>query len=146
MIVTKDTASGLIFIAAGALVVGEAQGHSLGTLLRMGPGYYPTLVGGLTILVGAALIIRSFLRGSVPVPKIAWRELAFLIGAILVAAFSLNRLGLVVSTVLLVVISRLAVRPMHWGGTLALAAALVVVAVAIFWWFLKLPLPLWPWS
>lgn len=146
MIVTKDTASGLVFIAAGALVVIEAQSHSMGTLLRMGPGYYPTLVGGLTILVGAALVARSFLRGSMPVPRIAWRELALLIGAILVAAVSLNRLGLVVSTLLLVVISRLAVRPVHWVGTLVLAAVLAAVAVVIFWWFLQLPLPLWPWS
>ncbi len=146
MIVTKDTASGLIFVAAGALVVIEAQGHPMGTLLRMGPAFYPTLIGGLTIFVGAALIVRSFLKGSVPVPKIAWRELALLIGAILVAAVSLNRLGLVISTVLLVGISRLAVRPMHWVGTLVLAGVLAVVAVVIFWWFLQLPIPLWPWS
>ncbi|MBZ8132401.1 tripartite tricarboxylate transporter TctB family protein [Afifella sp. IM 167] len=144
MTLTKDLVAGLVFILIGLVAVVEAQGHPMGSLLRMGPGYYPTLVGGLTILVGAALAVKGALAGGPRVPQFAWRELALLIGSIVVAAFALERLGLVAATFLLVVISRYASRPFHWRSTLLLAAALSLVGAVIFWWFLKLPIKLWP--
>ncbi len=144
MAVTKDLLSGAIFALVGLIVVIEAQNHAMGSLLRMGPGYYPTFVGVLAMLIGAALIAKSVMQGGPAVPRIAFRETAILTASIIVFAVSLERLGLVISTYLLIGIGSLAVRPYRPLETLLLSTALVIVGAAVFWWFLQLPIPLWP--
>ncbi len=144
MTLTKDLVSGLLFLVIGLVVVVDAQSHAMGTLLRMGPGYYPTLVGSLIVLVGGTLVVKSWLQGGTPVPVIAWRAMALLTTGIVVFALTLDRLGLVISTVLLIFISRLASRPFKPVSTAVLAAAMAVLAALVFWWFLRLPVELWP--
>ena len=144
MTLTKDLVSGIIFAVVGLVVVAEAMTHPLGSLLRMGPGYFPTVIGGLTILFGIALIGKSLLEGGPKVSRLALRELALLIGSIVIFAYALDTLGLVISIFLVVFISRLAARPVRWIETAVLALALALLGTAIFWWFLQLPVELWP--
>lgn len=144
MTVTKDLLSGIIFFLIGLAVVIIAQDYKMGTLVRMGPGYFPVIIGSLTILVGLSLIVKSLIEKPNPLPKFAFRPLFFLLGAIIIFAMTLEKFGLVISTVLLIIVSRFASRPVNWIATLVLSACLVVVAVFIFWYLLKLPLNLWP--
>jgi hypothetical protein len=72
------------------------------------------------------------------------RPFVFLLGAIIIFAITLEHFGLVISTLLLVILSRLAARPVKWIGTLVLCACFVPNAVLIFWYLLRLPLHLWP--
>ena len=144
MTVTKDLLAGLIFSLIGLAVVIIARNYPMGTLVRMGPGYYPIIIGALTILVGLGLIVKSLVETPEPLPNFALRPFVFLLGAIIIFALTLEHFGLVISTLLLVIFSRLAARPVKWIGTLVLSACLVPIAVLIFWYLLRLPLHLWP--
>jgi hypothetical protein len=143
-ILSKDFLSGLIFLAVGIGVIVEARGYPMGSLLRMGPGFFPTMVGSLTAAVGAALIGKAIHSRADGPPALFVRPLFFIIAGVLVFALSLQRLGLVVSTVLLVMITRLASRPVDWIGALVLSVALAGLSVLIFRHLLGLPIRLWP--
>lgn len=144
MTITKDLVSGLIFLAVGVFVVVEAAGYEMGTLLRMGPGYYPVLVGSLIVLVGIVLTLKGVMQGAEELPSFSVRPLFFLMSAIVAFALTLERAGLIVATLLLVLIGRMASqRPIGWTGTAALCVALVATAVFIFWYLLELPMKLW---
>lgn len=144
IVLSKDLLAGALFMLIGVGVVIGALSYPIGSVFRMGPGAFPILVGGLTTLVGVALVAGGLLRGDAALPFLALRPLALMTAAIVVFAVGLDHLGLVISTVLLVVISRLASPPVHWRGTLVLAGMLTVIAVVIFHYFLRLPLELWP--
>lgn len=145
MTFTKDLLSGLIFLAIGAFMVIEAQSYEMGTLLRMGPGYFPTAIGALIFLVGLILSLNGLTEGAEKLPQFNFRPLLVLLAAILAFAFSLETAGLIVATTLLVLIGRMASRnPINWVGTIVLCACLVGTAIVIFWYFLELPLKLWP--
>lgn len=56
----KDFWAGWMYIGFGAVFVIVAQNYSMGSALRMGPAYFPTWLGGLLILLGIAVVARSF--------------------------------------------------------------------------------------
>lgn len=141
---SKDFLAGCLFTGIGAFFFVSAFGYSLGTVFRMGPGAFPLLIGALMTAVGLGLVAVTLARGSELPSFPAWRPFILITVAVVVFAAGLDRLGLVISTVLLVVVSRLASPPVHLVGTGILAACLTVVAVAIFHYFLRLPIELWP--
>ena len=144
MTVSKDLIAGLTFSSIGVAVVIVAGDYPMGTLVRMGPGYFPMIIGSLTILIGLGLILKSLIEKPDPLPKFAFRQPLFLLGAIIIYAVTLERLGLVISTVLLIILSCLADRPVNWIRTLVLSGGLVALALCLFWYLLELPLDVWP--
>jgi len=56
----KDFWSGLMFIAFGAAFMFISQNYTMGTAVRMGPAYFPTVLGGMLIVLGAAVLFRAF--------------------------------------------------------------------------------------
>lgn len=145
MTISKDLVSGLLFLAVGAFLVVEAADYRMGTLLRMGPGYFPVIIGSLILLVGGTLTVKGVMKGAEKLPTFSLRPLVFLLGAILAFALALERTGLIAATILLVLIGRMASqRPMNWKASALLCAVLVGAAVLIFWYLLELPMKLWP--
>ena len=73
MRLTKDVLAGLMFLTFGIGAAVIAQDYSLGTLARMGSGYFPMMVGGVIAVLGLAILIRALLRpeSSEPVPAIS---------------------------------------------------------------------------
>ena len=111
----KDFWSGLMFIGFAGVALVAARDYSLGSAVRMGPGYFPLLLGLVLACIGVMLF-----------------------GALL------EWLGLVVVLVAAVVVSALASRQSRPVEVAALATALAVFSVAVFVYGLRLPLPLWP--
>ena len=56
----KDFWSGLIYICLGSSAMIIARDYSMGTAVKMGPAYFPTILGGLLVLIGTISVIRSF--------------------------------------------------------------------------------------
>ena len=56
----KDFLAGLMFIAFGAAAAGLAQNYNMGTAARMGPGYFPTVLGGVLAVLGVIILMESF--------------------------------------------------------------------------------------
>ena len=99
------------FIAFGAGAAAVAQENALGTLSRMGPGFFPTALGVILALLGCCLSLRALLfsgYGDGSLEGVNWGVLGFILGSVAVFAVSLLELGVLLSIALMIVISSLA--------------------------------------
>lgn len=107
----KDFWAGIFFIAFGAGAAAVAQENALGTLSRMGPGFFPTALGVILALLGCCLSLRALLfsgYGDGSLEGVNWGVLGFILGSVAVFAVSLLKLGVLLSIALMIVISSLA--------------------------------------
>ena len=140
----KDFWSGLMFLAFSAVSLVAAQGYSMGRGGRMGPGYFPTLLGAVLALLGVILVVRSFaLRGDA-VERIQWRPLVVLTACVLLFGLTIQPLGLVIALSATTFVSAFAGRDARLKEAARLSAGLTLLAVLIFVFALRLPLPIWP--
>jgi len=140
----KDLLAGLLYLAIGGAALFFARSYPFGSAFRMGPGYFPMVCGGVLVLLGTILVLRSFVFSDSPPDRIRLRPLLLVLGATALFALGIERFGLAVSTTLVVVVSYLAndrPRPLE---ALLLALVLVAMAVGVFAYGLQLPFRVWP--
>jgi Tripartite tricarboxylate transporter TctB family len=142
----KDFYSGLIFIAFGVAAIGIGSNYALGTAARMGPGYFPRLLGILLIVLGAALSLRALRIRGEPLPGWKWRPTIIVLGSVVLFGLMLNTAGLVLSTVVLIVLSSAASMEFRPKEALISGVLLAALCVGVFVIGLKLQLPIWPGS
>ena len=153
---SPDFLSGLLLTLAGGAFAYGADAYDIGEASQMGPGYFPRLVGALTVIVGAILILRSALdrsRSPAPATEGPWalRPLAFIVAAnlgfgVMVAGLpqlELPPMGLVAGVYVLTVLASFAEPGSKVSVTLALATVLCVIALGITA-LLSLNIPIWP--
>jgi len=141
----KDFWSGLMFMAFGLFFAIGAQNYAFGNAQRMGPAYFPALLGSLLTLVGLAIVAKgltSKIRDDVD--KFHWRPLLLVLGSVLLFAFALKPLGLVLSMVVLVFVCARGGPEYETKEVAILTAALLVLVLAVFIWGLDLAVPVWP--
>lgn len=144
----RDGLAGLFFVVVGLGFLVAAQNYSLGSASRMGPGYFPSLLAGLLILIGSIVGLRSLRStvdadGAIQAP-FSPRSAAIIIGSTLLFAAMLAYAGLIVAVIFLVFTSSAAVgRALHWQ-TFVLAVALAGFSAILFVTLLGLPVPVWP--
>ena len=141
---SADFQSGVMFLALAALGLWLSSGLRLGTAMRMGPGYLPTLVSSLLLALGVATMVLAVARPGPAVERWYLRPLACILISLLVFAFGIERLGLFVTTALVVVVASLATRDSRWGEVLVVAMGLAAFSTALFIWLLGLTIPSWP--
>ncbi len=151
----KDFFSGVMFMGLGAAFAWGATTYNIGTAARMGPGYFPLMLGVLLALIGAAITFTSLVvetEGGGKIGKIAWQPLLFVISGnvafgILLAgipAFKIPAMGLIVAIYALVFIASMAEAGWKFKTTLILATVLAVGSYIAFVVALKLQFPVWP--
>lgn len=151
----KDFFSGLVFVALGVAFALGAKTYQVGDAARMGPGYFPLLLGILLALMGVAIAVSAVLSGppdGAPIGKWAWKPLFFVLtanasfGALLVGVPSLGipGFGLVVAIFALVAIASLAGERFILKEVLILSAVLSVGSYLAFIKLLALQFPVWP--
>jgi len=128
----RDFFSGLMFVVVGVVFAIGATNYSMGSSAKPGAGYFPL----------KSLTIET--EGGDPIGSIAWRPLIVIVVAIAVFGLSINRLGLVISVPILILITSLAGDEFKWLGVLLNAVVLTVFSWLIFVYGLKLTIPLWP--
>jgi hypothetical protein len=140
----KDFWSGLLFIAFGIAAIVIGSNYALGTAARMGPGYFPRILGILLNLLGAVLVLRSLrLQGS-PVPSFKWRPTLIVLGSVVVFGLVVQQVGLMLSTIGLIFFASMASTEFRWKEALISGVFFAVLAIAVFVLGLKLQLPIWP--
>lgn len=142
-----DFWAGLMFIALGVVFAWGATEYSFGSAARPGPGYFPFGLGILLALLGALVLLGALTvqtETGERIGRFAWRPLLIVIGAVLLFAFLLPRLGMVPSLPILVFIAALAGDEFHVGEALILGAVLTAMSYGIFIWGLGLTIPVWP--
>lgn len=140
----QDLYAGLTFIAFGLAAVFFARPLRFGTAAQMGPGYFPSVLGGILALLGLVILIRPLWSIGTRVSPLALRPLLFVTAAVLVFGVLLRPLGLVVATLALVVVARLADREFRVAESALAALVLAAGATALFVYGLRLPFNVWP--
>jgi hypothetical protein len=142
----KNFLTGLLYLAVGAGFSIGATFYKLGDPARMGPGYFPFWLGILLAVFGAIVLAGSMRRGTAVegLPKMDFRPLAWILGALVLFAFMLQPLGLAVSLVVMVLVSSLASHEFEWKGAVLNALVLLAISVGAFIFGLHLQIPLWP--
>jgi len=142
-----DIAAGAIFVGFGLAFALQSLTYDVGTPFRMGPGFFPLLLGGVLTILGAIIVASGFnaeregLIGAVP-----WRGLLLISVALLFFGLTVRGLGVVPSlfvTTSLAGLASVRVRPLT---AIVIAAGLTATSVVVFIVALQLRLPLFgPW-
>ena len=141
----KDFWAGLMFLGFGSYFAIWAVTHyKMGTALRMGPAYFPTLLGGLLAFLGLIVLIQSFAVVGPKVPAFVFRPLLLVLVGCVAFAYLMRPLGLVLATGSLVFITALGGHEFKLKEAAILYVVLIVFAVLVFVKGLTLPFPLWP--
>ncbi|GAB3547658.1 tripartite tricarboxylate transporter TctB family protein [Noviherbaspirillum agri] len=138
----RDFWSGIIFLVFGVAAVVIGRDYTMGTAGRMGPAYFPTVLGALLAIIGAISVVRSLLRSGMPLEKFAIRELILILVAVLLFGFLVRGAGLVVAVPALIVISAFASAKFRLLPAVLLAAGLTAFAILVFVKALGLPMPM----
>jgi putative tricarboxylic transport membrane protein len=101
----KDFWIGVIFIVIGLGAVFTRGDLNMGTSSRMGPAFFPVVLGILLALIGAAGVLRSFFRHGEPMEKLHLRPLALVTLAVILFGILMRGAGLVPAAVALVLVS-----------------------------------------
>lgn len=139
---TADGQSGLFFTALGAFVVWQASTYSIGTVAKMGPGYFPLVLGILLTIVGLAVTLRSIRTSQEAAAKFEWRSAGAITAAIVLSGLLLLTAGLVIAIPVLVIVSSFAAREHRWSNILWTSIALTAAAYLVFIVGLGLRIPL----
>lgn len=138
---TQDFWTGVLYVFFGSAAVIIAREYGMGAAIRMGPGYFPTVLGGLLILVGVIAVVRSFVHTGDRIGRFNLKGLALVIASIIVFALIIRHAGLAFALPLLIIMSAYASDQFRWGPTLALAAGLTAFCILVFIQGLGVPLP-----
>ena len=140
----KDFWSGALFMALGigAIVLGSK--YTLGSAARMGPGYFPRLLGILLVALGGMLALRALTVDGPKVERLRWWPTLLVLGSVVAFGLIMQTVGLALSTVLLILAASAASREFRWKEALAAGVTLATLATAVFIVGLKLALPIWP--
>jgi hypothetical protein len=142
----KDFWSGVMFLVIGLAFVGFAQDYDMGTAQRMGPGYFPTVLGGLLAILGLVISIVA-LRNDAPggeIERFHFGPLLIVLGAVALFGLLLRTAGLVAALLVLIGVSAYASHEFRLREIVPLAAFLVLLVLAVFVWGLGLVIPIWP--
>jgi hypothetical protein len=137
----KDFWSGLIYVLFGVGAIVVAQEYGMGTALRMGAAYFPILLGGLLILIGAISVIRSFVSQGAPVGRFAVKAMLIIVSATVLFGLTVRGAGLAIALPMFIIISAAASTRFDWKPTLLMAVGLTLFCVLVFSKGLGVPLP-----
>lgn len=144
----KDFNAGLMFIAFGLVFAIVAKNYPMGTAVRMGPAYFPTILGWLLVFLGVIVFIQSFISSDEKPKKMDPRALLWILGSVLAFALLVGPLnaGLVPASVVIVIMSAYGGEEFRWRDAIISATVLSIACVGIFYYGLGLPFRLFPWS
>jgi hypothetical protein len=146
----RDVWGGVMLVAIGAAAMLISRNYPFGTALRMGPGYFPTVLGGILILFGLYLVVAGLRAGS-PARAAAqageagerspwpWRAMIVLPLAFVLFGILMSRAGFVPALLALILGSALAGPQFRLIEVLLLSVVLITASVAVFVWGLGLP-------
>jgi hypothetical protein len=151
----KDFFSGLVFMVVGIAFAWGATSYTIGEGARMGPGYFPLMLGVLLTIIGVFVTFQALVVETEDGEKIgtaAWKPLLFIIGAnvvfgVLLAGlpkFGIPAMGLIVAIYALTFIAALAGDQFKAKEVAILATVLAVGSYLAFIVLLKLQFPVWP--
>ena len=146
----RDFYAGGLMILFGLVMAVKGPSYKLGTLMHMGPGFLPTALGVILIILGiliAAAAIPAPISDDeriLPEHPQWWGWACILAGPIMFIIC--GRLGgLIPAIFACVFVSALGDRTATWRGTLGLSVVVTAFGVGLFSYVLHVPMPLLAW-
>ena len=151
----KDFFSGLMFTVVGAAFAYGASSYTVGTGARMGPGYFPLVLGIILALLGSAVMFKSLVVETADGEKIgkwAWKPLFFIIAGNLLfgillgglPSIKLPAMGLIAAIFGTTLVVSKAGDTFNLKEVLVLSTVLSIGSYLAFVVLLKLQFPVWP--
>lgn len=138
----RDFFAGLLYIFTGALGMFIAMDYPFGSALRMGPGYFPRVLGGIMVVFGIAVLLMGVKNNE----KIKgfWSIRALIILPISAVIFGvlMEHAGFIPALAVLIPVAAASGKEFRWLEILLLTIGLIVLSVGVFIWGLGLPYPL----
>jgi hypothetical protein len=144
----KDFLGGTLMLVIGLATSIQAASYDIGSLRRMGPGFFPLSLGIILAIVGMLIMVTAKRPDTDLDAKLApeWRGWLCICAGIGAFVFIGQYGGLIPATFAIVFISALGDRQNALVGAALLAAAMTAICVVIFWWLLQVPFPLFRWG
>ena len=141
----KDFWAGVMFLGFGLFfAIWAPIFYQMGTAVRMGPAYFPTVLGGMLAVLGLIVLLGSFAIQGPPVPAFSYRPLILVSVACVLYGYLMKPLGLVGATAALVYVSALGGHEFNWKEVTILYIILMAFSWLVFVKGLTLPFPVWP--
>ena len=138
----RDFWAGVMLIATGATSVIIARNYSFGTSLRMGPGYFPSVLGGALVLFGLYLVVAGLKRNEKIEGNWSLRALIVVPLSLVLFGLLMEHAGFIPALIVLIFGSAAAGTEFKLLEVLLLAVGLTAFCVVLFIWGLGLPYPL----
>jgi hypothetical protein len=139
----RDFWAGVIYLALAAVALWIGRNYSVGSSARMGPGYFPVVLGSILAVFGIVSIGRSLLRPGEAISAFAFRPLVLVLGSVALFGLLLDRVGVLIALPCLIVVSALASRHSRIDATSVSAlVGMVAFCVIVFVKGLGVPMPL----
>jgi hypothetical protein len=132
----------MMFVGFGAAAMFIARDYRFGSTLRMGPGFFPTILGGILIAFGVCIMAVGLRRGERIQERVSIRALVLLPLSLILFGLLMQWAGFIPALVVLIFMSAASGREFHFLEVLMLTGILTAAAVALFIWGLELPFPL----
>ena len=139
----KDLWAGLMYIVTGALGMWIARDYPFGSALRMGPGYFPSVLGGIMVAMGIYVLALGLRKNHEKIQgNLSLRALIVLPISMIVFGILMEEAGFIPAMAALIPISAAASREFKWLEVLGLTVGLTILCAAGFIFALGLPYPL----
>lgn len=140
----KDFWAGLMFIAFGLFFLVVARNYQMGSAVRMGPAYFPTVLGGIMAVLGGIVFFQSLVLEGAKMPKFSFKPIFFISLSLILFGYLLKPLGFILSLVILTFVSAFGGHEYKTKEVAILTVVLIIFSVLVFVKGLTLPFPLWP--
>lgn len=144
----RDILAGALLLAVGGFALAYSLYYlNLGSFRRMGAGMFPALVGGIVVLIGAAILVPALWRTQKEPMQVDLRAFSFVMLSILAFALVLRPFGLIPGIVVMTLIASQADSKLGPLGYVVLPLSIVVVCVGIFMlgFGIQIDAFSWPW-
>jgi len=138
----RDFWGGLMLIVIGAAAMFIARGYRFGSTFRMGPGYFPMVLGAILVLFGIYVMVKGLLQAERIQATWSPRALVLLPLSLLFFGILMQYAGFVPALAVLIFGSAASGKEFRLVEVCLLTVLLIVFSVALFVWGLGLPYPL----
>jgi uncharacterized membrane protein len=142
----KNFWSGVMFIAFGLFFVGWAQQYDMGSAARMGPAFFPTMLGGIMFLLGVIVLIEGLAteHADGKIEPFNFKALVLVLGAVIAFGLLLRPAGLIVALFVLIGVSAFGSHEFKLRDILLLSVGLSLLVYGVFIYGLNMTIPVWP--
>jgi hypothetical protein len=138
----KDFWTGIMLVGTGAAAIFIARDYPFGSALRMGPGYFPIVLGAIIVVFGIYLLVKGLRSSDKIEGGVSVRALIVLPITLALFGFLMDRAGFVPALAVLIFCSAAAGSEFRFVEVLLFTIFMTALSVVIFIWGLGLPYPL----